>query len=142
MLHPVALYPDSGRRNGFLVMCEVHLPKDKGPHPSNTRALISDNDNRLWLGFEQEYFLMEDGRPLGFPTEGYPAPQGKYYTGVGYENVGAIARTLVESEYDAVVTGGGAALIPPMVVEAVMLLIVAAGLRTLSRPAPQAPQAP
>lgn len=106
MLHPVALYPDSGRRNGFLVMCEVHLPKDKGPHPSNTRALISDNDNGLWLGFEQEYFLMEDGRPLGFPTEGYPAPQGKYYTGVGYENVGAIARTLVEEHIDIVHDAG------------------------------------
>ena len=42
MLHPVALYPDSARRNGFLVLCEVHLPKDKGPHPSNFRATVDD----------------------------------------------------------------------------------------------------
>ena len=32
--------------------------------------------------------FIKDGRPLGFPDDGYPAPQGPYYTGVGYKNVG------------------------------------------------------
>jgi hypothetical protein len=38
--------------------------------------------------FEQEYFFYKDGAPLGFPTAVIPAPQGPYYTGVGYKNVG------------------------------------------------------
>lgn len=100
MLHPVALYPDSTRRNGFLVMCEVHLPKEKGPHPSNFRATVSDDDGGLWVGFEQEYFFYKDGRPLGFPEAGYPGPQGPYYTSVGYKNVGCLARKLVEEHID------------------------------------------
>jgi glutamine synthetase len=98
LLKPVALYPDSTRRNGFLVMCEVLLPDGK-PHPSNFRATV-DEDPDLWIGFEQEYFLYQDGRPLGFPAEGYPGPQGPYYTGVGYKNVGELARQIVEDHID------------------------------------------
>ncbi|MEZ6064262.1 MAG: glutamine synthetase beta-grasp domain-containing protein [Planctomycetaceae bacterium] len=100
VLKPVALYPDSTRRNAYLVMCEVMLPNDKGPHPSNYRATVPDEDGGLWVGFEQEYFLYQDGRPLGFPQEGYPAPQGPYYTSVGYKNVGDMARDIVESHID------------------------------------------
>jgi glutamine synthetase len=98
LLKPVALYPDSTRRNGFLVMNEVLLPDGK-PHPSNFRATV-DDDPDLWIGFEQEYFLYQDGRPLGFPEEGYPGPQGPYYTGVGYKNVGSMARQVVEDHID------------------------------------------
>ena len=79
LLQPVALFPDPARRNGLLVMCEVLLP-DGTPHPSNSRATIPD-DPGTWFGFEQEYFLYRDGVPLGFPREGFPAPQGEYYTG-------------------------------------------------------------
>jgi glutamine synthetase len=59
----------------------------------------------LWFGFEQEYFLYKDGRPLGFPS-GYPAPQGPYYTGVGYKNVGSIAREIVEEHLDLCLAAG------------------------------------
>ncbi len=104
VLKPVALYPDSTRRNGFLVMCEVMLP-DGTPHPSNTRATIPD-DPGLWVGLEQEYFLYQDGRPLGWPDDGFPAPQGPYYTGVGYENVGDIARAIVEEHLDICIDAG------------------------------------
>jgi glutamine synthetase len=104
VLKPVGLYPDSGRKNGFLVMCEVLLP-DGTPHPSNTRALYED-DPDLWIGFEQEYFLFQDGRPLGFPAEGYPAPQGPYYTGVGYKNIGSMARKFVEEHIDICLDAG------------------------------------
>ena len=55
-----------------------------------TRALPIDDDPDLWLGFEQEYFLYKEGRPLGFPKEGYPGPQGPYYCGVGYKYMGSV----------------------------------------------------
>ena len=105
VLKPVAVYPDSERKNGVLVMCEVMMPDGKTPHPSNKRATILD-DPGAWFGFEQEYFLYKDGRPLGFPGAGYPAPQGPYYTGVGYKNVGDIARKIVEEHLDACLAAG------------------------------------
>jgi glutamine synthetase len=104
VLKPVAFYPDSTRKNGFLVMCEVLSP-DMKPHPSNHRALVAD-DPDLWIGLEQEYFFMENGRPLGFPESGYPAPQGPYYTGIGYKNVGDIARQVVEEHIDICLDAG------------------------------------
>ena len=104
MLKPVALYPDSGRNNAFLVMCEVTLPNGD-PHPSNNRATILDDEN-AWFGLEQEYFLFQDGRPLGWPEDGYPSPQGQYYTGVGYENVGDIARTIVDEHLELCLDAG------------------------------------
>ncbi|MDE0825535.1 MAG: glutamine synthetase beta-grasp domain-containing protein [Akkermansiaceae bacterium] len=93
VLKPVAVYPDKASENGVLIMCEVMLP-DGTPHPSNTRATIPD-DPGTWFGFEQEYFFVDDGDIYGFPKAGYPAPQGEYYCGVGYKNVGA-AREIVE----------------------------------------------
>ncbi|HEX8312357.1 MAG TPA: glutamine synthetase beta-grasp domain-containing protein [Chthoniobacteraceae bacterium] len=104
VLQPVAVYPDSTRTNGVLVMCEVLLP-DGTPHPTNSRATIVD-DPDTWFGFEQEYFLMQNGRPLGFPDEGYPAPQGPYYTGVGFKAVGNIARQIVEEHLDLCLDAG------------------------------------
>ena len=104
MLKPVAVFPDSTRKNGALVMCEVLLP-DGSPHPSNTRATILD-DPDAWFGFEQEYFLFHDGRPLGFPEKGYAAPQGEYYCGVGYKNVGNHGREIVEEHLDLCLDAG------------------------------------
>jgi glutamine synthetase len=103
-LQPVALCPDPGRANAMLVMCEVLLP-DGTPHPSNTRASIPD-DPDAWFGFEQEYFLYKDGRPLGFPADGFPGPQGEYYTGVGYKNVGDVAREIVDTHIDLCLAAG------------------------------------
>src|SRR5579859_671866 len=104
ILKPVALYPDAARKSGYLVMCEVMHP-DGTPHSSNMRAATPD-DPDLWFGFEQEYFLYRDGRPLGFPEKGYPAPQGGYYTGVGYDNVGDIAREIVDAHLDLCLDAG------------------------------------
>jgi glutamine synthetase len=98
------MYPDSTRKNGFLVMCEVLLPNGQ-PHPSNFRALVDDMSD-LWIGFEQEYFFFDDGHPLGFPVDGYPGPQGPYYTGVGYKNVGDIARQIVDEHIDITLDAG------------------------------------
>ena len=105
VLKPVAVYPDAARTNGALVMCEVMMPDGKTPHSTNKRATILD-DAGAWFGFEQEYFFYKDGRPLGFPTSGYPAPQGPYYTGVGYANVGDVARKIVEEHLDLCLAAG------------------------------------
>ncbi|MDB5618497.1 glutamine synthetase beta-grasp domain-containing protein [Tardiphaga sp.] len=105
VLKPVRVFPDGARENGVLVMCEVMMPDGKTAHPTNTRATILD-DEGAWFGFEQEYFFYEDGRPLGFPEAGYPAPQGPYYTGVGYKNVGSIAREIVEEHLDLCLEAG------------------------------------
>ncbi|ODR94675.1 glutamine synthetase [Methyloceanibacter stevinii] len=98
VLKPIRVFVDPARTNGALVLCEVMLP-DGTPHPTNKRATILDDDG-TWFGFEQEYFFYKDGRPLGFPEHGYPEPQGKYYTGVGYKQVGSIARQIVEEHLD------------------------------------------
>jgi len=103
-LQPVAVVPDPARTNALLVMCEVLLP-DGTPHPSNSRATIPDQPD-AWFGFEQEYFLYRDGAPLGFPKEGFPAPQGEYYTGVGYRNVGEVARRIVDEHVDLCLEAG------------------------------------
>lgn len=104
LLKPVAFYPDASRKNGFLVMCEVLLA-DGTPHPSNHRAIYEDAKD-LWIGFEQEYFFLENGRPLGFPESGYPGPQGPYYTAIGYKNVGEIARQITEEHIDLCLDAG------------------------------------
>ena len=104
VLKPVAVFPDPTKTNGAIVMSEVMLP-DGSVHSSNSRATILD-DPDAWFGFEQEYFLFQDGRPLGFPEKGYPAPQGKYYTGVGYESIGDIAREIVDTHLDLCLEAG------------------------------------
>lgn len=103
LLKPVAAYPDSARKNAWLVVAEVLNP-DGTPHVSNTRALIDDDSEDYWFGFEQEYVFMHNGMPLGFPDKGYPKPQGPYYCAVGYGNVAG--RDIVEEHLDACLEAG------------------------------------
>ncbi|MDN3593322.1 glutamine synthetase beta-grasp domain-containing protein [Zunongwangia endophytica] len=105
LLKPVFICPDPQRKNGFLVMCEV-LNSDSTPHETNGRATIDDEDDDFWFGFEQEYFLIdtETGKPLGFPANGYPRPQGPYYCSVGANN--AYGRSIVEEHLDVCLEAG------------------------------------
>lgn len=105
LLKPVAVFPDPGRRDGFLVMTEVLTP-DGNAHPSNGRATIDDDDNDFWFGFEQEYTIWDPdtNRPVGFPANGYPGPQGPYYCSVGGGK--AFAREIVEEHLDLCLDAG------------------------------------
>lgn len=105
LLKPVALFQDPDRKDGWLVMTEV-LNADGTPHPSNGRATIDDEDDDFWFGFEQEYFLWdpETNKPLGFPAEGFPGPQGPYYCGVGAGK--AYGRQIIEDHLDQLIAAG------------------------------------
>ncbi len=102
LLQPVRVIPDPGRKNGFLVMCEVLNP-DLTPHSTNERSRIQD-DPDFWFGFEQEYVLTTSGLPLGFPEQGYPRPQGPYYCSVGHGN--CEGRDIVEEHFDMCLDAG------------------------------------
>jgi glutamine synthetase len=109
VLQPVFMCPDPLRRpNDVLVMCEVLLT-DFTPHPSNTRAACAAAaeqfaDQECWFGLEQEYTFMKGGRPFGWPAEGFPAPQGPYYCGVGGDKMPG--RDIVERHTAACMTAG------------------------------------
>ena len=88
VLIPVWTCPDPLRgANDILVMCEV-LNADMTPHVTNTRAAAVAAAKKYAsfeprFGIEQEYTFFQDGRPYGWPEDGFPAPQGPYYCGVG-----------------------------------------------------------
>ena len=93
VLRPVRAVNDPFRTNGVLVLCEVFDAKGV-PHASNTRSRLRSvldagaADQEAWFGFEQEYtFFHLNGQPYGFPVNGYAAPQGSYYCGVGPNNI-------------------------------------------------------
>ena len=95
ILKPVRLY--SCGFDNYIIMCEV-MNTDGTPHETNTRAALSSlynetKDENFWFGFEQEYFITKGFVPLGFPSGGYPKPQGLYYCGVGTNQV--VGRNLV-----------------------------------------------
>ena len=91
VLQPVFQCPDPTRGgDNILVLCETALTADLSPHPSNTRAaaraaLEKYGDQEPWFGLEQEYTMLDPKTnwPVGFPPNGFPAPQGPYYCGVG-----------------------------------------------------------
>jgi glutamine synthetase len=109
VLQPVASFADPIRGgDDVLVMSEVLLP-DMTPHATNTRALLRPIAEKFagqepLFGIEQEYTFFRDGRPLGFPPNGFPAPQAFYYCGVGADEV--FGRDVVEAHLDACLEAG------------------------------------
>ncbi len=106
LLKPVFCCPDPGRSGtGFLVMCEVMNP-DGSPHRTNGRATIHDSDDDFWFGFEQEYTIWnpETQKPIGFPADGEPGPQGPYYCSVGAGK--AVGREIVEQHLEMCLEAG------------------------------------
>nr|AQX17734.1 glutamine synthase [Bathyctena chuni] len=110
-IHPKAIYRDPFRRNSnILVMCETYGPDDK-PHPTNKRASCNEfmkriADQKPWFGMEQEYTMFNSNgtHPYGWPTNGYPGPQGPYYCGVGADRIKG--RMIVEAHYRACLYAG------------------------------------
>ncbi|MBC8348467.1 MAG: glutamine synthetase beta-grasp domain-containing protein [Verrucomicrobia bacterium] len=107
LLQPVSVFPDPDRfgGNGWLVMTEV-LNADGTPHESNGRATIEEDDDDFWFGYEQEYTLIDPDTnlPLGFPENGFPGPQGPYYTSVGAANT--FGRDLVDEHLHLCIEAG------------------------------------
>ncbi|MCH2114635.1 MAG: glutamine synthetase beta-grasp domain-containing protein [Pirellulales bacterium] len=102
LLKPIKIIADPQRDNASMVLCEV-LNADSSVHPSNGRGDFED-DTDLWLGFEQEYTIMNGTKPLGFPSDGYPGPQGPYYCSVGIDN--CVGRDIVEDHLDTCLEAG------------------------------------
>jgi glutamine synthetase len=110
LLKPVNFIPDPFRRgDNILVLCEV-FNADGSVHVSNYRAKLrgleeKHQNQECWFGIEQEYTFMEtDEKPYGWPDNGFPEPQGKYYCGVGCEQV--YGRDIVEAHLDACLWSG------------------------------------
>jgi glutamine synthetase len=102
LLRPVRVVADPVRTQAFLVMCEV-LNADFTPHETNHRDKLK-TDSDAWFGFEQEYTLIKNGKPLGFPKDGNPDPQGMYYCSVGTRNVNG--REIAEEHLDTCLSAG------------------------------------
>jgi len=108
-LKPVCFVADPVRgAPNILVMCEVLNP-DGSPHPTNTRHVLENTAARFsgekaLFGVEQEYTLYQDDRPFGWPEKGFPHPQGKYYCGVGADEV--YGRPVVEHHMKACLDAG------------------------------------
>ena len=110
LLRPVNFLKDPLRGEGnYLVLCEV-FNADGTPHTTNTESRLrrmleaGAAQEDPWIGFEQEYTLLKSEKPLGFPEDGNPAPQGPYYCGVGGDVV--FGRPVVEAHTRACIAAG------------------------------------
>lgn len=109
VLKPVFTCPDPIRGGkSLIVMCEVRNT-DMTPHTTNTRFACAEAAERFAsheciFGIEQEYTMFDGIKPLGWPDNGFPAPQGGYYCGVGADEV--YGREIVEEHMDACMAAG------------------------------------
>jgi len=109
VLNPVLVVSDPIRGgDNKLVMCETLLT-DMTPHPTNTRAACATSAEQYgsldtWFGLEQEYTFLEGNAPLGWPDNGFPAPQGGYYCGVGSDEI--FGREVVNAHLQACIDAG------------------------------------
>jgi glutamine synthetase len=106
ILVPRAVFPDPLRKwkncATYLVLCDTYSGVESTPALGNHRSAAIEifskcTDQKPWYGLEQEYVLYKNGRPLGWPSDHDPAPQGDYYCGVG-TNTG---RQIADAHYYA-----------------------------------------
>jgi len=113
-LQPVKFCADPFRGgDNILCLCECLEAKTMQPIRTNRRADAmkvfeqkSVVDEEPWYGIEQEYTLFGAAgvTPLGWPNNGFPAPQGPYYCSVGANF--AHGRHVVEAHYRACLYAG------------------------------------
>ena len=98
ILKPVQLYKSNRNEEypTFYVFCEVMNP-DGTPHESNKRATLGVEDETIWFGFEQEYFIRSQKTREILGYDGHAEIQGRYYCGVGHLTKG---RDLVDEHYN------------------------------------------
>jgi len=104
-LIPRALFNNPFRDNSSLVLCDVY-DSNLLPLQSNTRHKANEKFNSKlqeepWFGLEQEYFIMRGLVPLGYTSN---SSQGKYYCGVGQNNI--FERKIVEKHLDYCLKAG------------------------------------
>jgi|TARA_B110000116_G_scaffold231475_1_gene214399 glutamine synthetase len=109
VLNPVLVLPDPLRGGDHKLVMTETLLTDLTPHPSNARAACAAASEKyasfdMWYGIEQEYTFFDGIKPLGWPDNGFPAPQGGYYCGVGADEV--FGREVVEDHMDACIEAG------------------------------------
>ena len=115
IMKPVAYYPDPFRGgDNIIVLTETYQWADETftvLKPANTnfrhfakKIFEAGSYEEPWFGIEQEYTLLETKnnftiKPLGWPTSGYPGPQGPYYCSVG-ANI-CYGRAIIDAHYKA-----------------------------------------
>jgi glutamine synthetase len=110
IIKPQRIFKDPFRQGGLLVICDTYLPNGL-PHETNTRFNANNIfqeklSDEPWFGIEQEFFVMKKNTkiPLGFPENGFPEQQGKYYCSVGASN--CMGREVLETFYRAALYAG------------------------------------
>ena len=121
VLQPIRCYPHpyTDGHDSWIVFCEV-MTSEGNVHETNTRsefmkAFMNNSNSEPWFGFEQEYSIIHNNRPLGFPDNGFPSPQGIYYCGVGgdiavgQECANDIFQNAIKSDLNVTELSGGVA---------------------------------
>jgi glutamine synthetase len=111
IMKPVAVFKDPFRGgDNILVLTDTYTPGGT-PLPTNTRKPALDIFSSRpgedpWFGLEQEYTLFNIDKitPLGWPTGGFPGPQGPYYCGAGADR--SYGRAISEAHYKACLFSG------------------------------------
>ena len=111
IIKPRAIYKDPFRGgDNILVLTDTYTPGGT-PLPTNSRVAAAESFNKApmekpWFGIEQEYtlFNLDKITPLGWPSGGYPGPQGPYYCSAGADR--SYGRAVSEAHYRACLYAG------------------------------------